>query len=150
MLKFLCTVQLRVTSLTVCMDGYKKITTWNVVSTAVSVFNKSVTCIIENDNICTCQHASLFNSVHVDVQKEVVFWKMFSIFSTGISASCMRLSVAVNAKKIQLKTKKNRNRMGNVTVKNRQDWRSFTNIYGYIFFFGNVEIFLHSLNLTIS
>lgn len=88
------------------MDGIKKITTWNVVSTAVSVFNKSVTCIIENDNICTCQHASLFNSVHVDVQKEVVFWKMFSIFSTGISASCMRLSVAVNAKKIQLKTKK--------------------------------------------
>lgn len=91
-------------------------------SSAVSVFNKSVTCIIENDNICTCQHASLFNSVHVDVQKEVVFWKMFSIFSTGISASCMRLSVAVNAKKIQLKTKKKtRNRMGNVTVKNRQD-----------------------------
>lgn len=83
------------------MDGIKK-----VVSSAVSVFNKSVTCIIENDNICTCQHASLFNSVHVDVQKEVVFWKMFSIFSTGISASCMRLSVAVNAKKIQLKTKK--------------------------------------------
>lgn len=75
-------------------------------SSAVSVFNKSVTCIIENDNICTCQHASLFNSVHGDVQKEVVFWKMFSIFSTGISASCMRLSVAVNAKKIQLKTKK--------------------------------------------
>lgn len=133
------------------MDGIKKITTWNVVSTAVSVFNKSVTCIIENDNICTCQHASLFNSVHVDVQKEVVFWKMFSIFSTGISASCMRLSVAVNAKKIQLKTKKKtRNRMGNVTVKNRQGWCSFTNIYGYIFFFGNVEIFLHSLNLTIS
>lgn len=31
---------------------------------------------------------------------------MFSIFSTGISASCMRLSAAVNAKKIQLKTKK--------------------------------------------
>lgn len=119
-------------------------------SSAVSVFNKSVTCIIENDNICTCQHASLFNSVHVDVQKEVVFWKMFSIFSTGISASCMRLSVAVNAKKIQLKTKKTRNRMGNVTVKNRQGWCSFTNIYGYIFFFGNVEIFLCSLNLTIS
>lgn len=133
------------------MDGIKKITTWKVVSSAVSVFNKSVTCIIENDNICTCQHASLFNSVHVDVQKEVVFWKMFSIFSTGISASCMRLSVAVNAKKIQLKTKKKtRNRMGNVTVKNRQGWCSFTNIYGYIFFFGNVEIFLHSLNLTIS
>lgn len=132
------------------MDGIKKITTWKVVSSAVSVFNKSVTCIIENDNICTCQHASLFNSVHVDVQKEVVFWKMFSIFSTGISASCMRLSVAVNAKKIQLKTKKKtRNRMGNVTVKNRQDWCSFTNIYGYIFF-GNVEIFLYSLNLTIS
>lgn len=117
------------------MDGIKKITTWNVVSTAVSVFNKSVTCIIENDNICTCQHASLFNSVHVDVQKEVVFWKMFSIFSTGISASCMRLSVAVNAKKDTIKDqKKNRNRMGNVTVKNRQDWSSFTNIYGYIFF----------------
>lgn len=117
------------------MDGIKKITTWKVVSSAVSVFNKSVTCIIENDNICTCQHASLFNSVHVDVQKEVVFWKMFSIFSTGISASCMRLSVAVNAKKIQLKTKKKtRNRMGNVTVKNRQDWCSFTYIYGYIFF----------------
>lgn len=133
------------------MDGIKKITTWKVVSSAVSVFNKSVTCIIENDNICTCQHASLFNSVHVDVQKEVVFWKMFSIFSTGISASCMRLSVAVNAKKIQLKTKKKtRNRMGNVTVKNRQGWCSFTNIYGYIFFFGNVEIFLCSLNLTIS
>lgn len=133
------------------MDGIKKITTWKVVSSAVSVFNKSVTCIIENDNICTCQHASLFNSVHVDVQKEVVFWKMFSIFSTGISASCMRLSVVVNAKKIQLKTKKKtRNRMGNVTVKNRQGWCSFTNIYGYIFFFGNVEIFLHSLNLTIS
>lgn len=94
------------------MDGIKKITTWNVVSTAVSVFNKSVTCIIENDNICTCQHASLFNSVHVDVQKEVVFWKMFSIFSTGISASCMRLSVAVNAKKIQLKTKKNQKQDG--------------------------------------
>lgn len=90
-------------------------------STAVSVFNKSVTCIIENDNICTCQHASLLNSVHVDVQKEVVFWKMFSIFSTGISASCMRLSVAVNAKKIQLKTKKNQKQDGNVTVKNRQD-----------------------------
>lgn len=136
----------------VLMHGWdkKKITTWNVVSTAVSVFNKSVTCIIENDNICTCQHASLFNSVHVDVQKEVVFWKMFSIFSTGISASCMRLSVAVNAKKIQLKTKKNQKQDGNVTVKNRQDWCSFTNIYGYIFFFGNVEIFLCSLNLTIS
>lgn len=118
------------------MDGIKKITTWKVVSSAVSVFNKSVTCIIENDNICTCQHASLFNSVHVDVQKEVVFWKMFSIFSTGISASCMRLSVAVNAKKDTIKDqKKNRNRMGNVTVKNRQDWCSFTNIYGYIFFF---------------
>lgn len=81
--------------------GNKKITTWNVVSTAVSVFNKSVTCIIENDNICTCQHASLFNSVHVDVQKEVhvVFLKMFSIFSTSLSASCMLLSVAINAKK---------------------------------------------------
>lgn len=117
------------------MDGIKKITTWNVVSTAVSVFNKSVTCMIENDNICTCQHASLLNSVHVDVQKEIVFLKMFSIFSTSLSASCMLLAVAVNAKKIQLKTKKhNRNRMGNVTVKNRQDWRSFTNIYGYIFF----------------
>lgn len=81
-------------------------------SSAVSVFNKSVTCIIENDNICTCQHASLFNSVHVDMQKEVVFWKMFSIFSTGISASCMRLSVAVNAKKIQLKTKKKKTETG--------------------------------------
>lgn len=81
-------------------------------SSAVSVFNKSVTCIIENDNIYTCQHASLFNSVHVDVQKEVVFWKMFSIFSTGISASCMRLSVAVNAKKIQLKTQKNQKQDG--------------------------------------
>lgn len=75
-------------------------------SSAVSVFNKSVTCIIENDNICTCQHASLFNSVHVDVQKEVVFWKMFSIFSTGISASCMLLSVAVNAKKDTIKDQK--------------------------------------------
>lgn len=75
-------------------------------STAVSVFNKSVTCMIENDNICTCQHASLFNSVHGDVQKEVVFWKMFSIFSTGISASCMRLSVAVNAKKDTIKDQK--------------------------------------------
>lgn len=94
------------------MDGIKKITTWKVVSSAVSVFNKSVTCMIENDNICTCQHASLFNSVHVDVQKEVVFWKMFSIFSTGISASCMRLSVAVNAKKIQLKTKKKKTETG--------------------------------------
>lgn len=96
------------------MDGIKKITTWKVtkLSSAVSVFNKSVTCIIENDNICTCQHASLFNSVHVDVQKEVVFWKMFSIFSTGISASCMRLSVAVNAKKIQLKTKKTQKQDG--------------------------------------
>lgn len=128
------------------MDGIKKITTWKVVSSAVSVFNKSVTCIIENDNIYTCQHASLFNSVHVDVQKEVVFWKMFSIFSTGISASCMRLSVAVNAKKIQLKTKKkkNRNRMWNVTVKNRQDWCSFTNIYGYIFFWKCRNIFVQS------
>lgn len=94
------------------MDGIKKITTWKVVSSAVSVFNKSVTCIIENDNICTCQHASLFNSVHGDVQKEVVFWKMFSIFSTGLSASCMWLSVAVNAKKIQLKTKKKKTETG--------------------------------------
>lgn len=112
------------------MDGIKKITTWKVVSSAVSVFNKSVTCIIENDNICTCQHASLFNSVHVDVQKEVVFWKMFSIFSTGISASCMRLSVAVNAKKIQLKTKKTETETGCEML---LDWCSFTNIYGYIF-----------------
>lgn len=105
-------------------------------STAVSVFNKSVTCIIENDNICTCQHASLFNSVHVDVQKEVVFWKMFSIFSTGISASCMRLSVAVNAKKIQLKTKKTETETGCEMLLLRIDKIDvLLQIYMVIFFF---------------
>lgn len=105
-------------------------------STAVSVFNKSVTCIIENDNICTCQHASLFNSVHVDVQKEEVFWKMFSIFSTGISASCMRLSVAVNAKKIQLKTKKKKTETGWEMLLLRIDKIDvLLQIYMVIFFF---------------
>lgn len=105
-------------------------------SSAVSVFNKSVTCIIENDNICTCQHASLFNSVHVDVQKEVVFWKMFSIFSTGISASCMRLSVAVNAKKIQLKTKKKKPETGWEMLLLRIDQIDvLLQIYMVIFFF---------------
>lgn len=120
------------------MDGIKKITTWKVtkLSSAVSVFNKSVTCIIENDNICTCQHASLFNSVHVDVQKEVVFWKMFSIFSTGISASCMRLSVAVNAKKIQLKTKKTETETGWEMLLLRIDKIDvLLQIYMVIFFF---------------
>lgn len=105
-------------------------------SSAVSVFNKSVTCMIENDNICTCQHASLFNSVHVDVQKEVVFWKMFSIFSTGISASCMRLSVAVNAKKIQLKTKKKKTETGWEMLLLRIDKiEVLLQIYMVIFFF---------------
>lgn len=105
-------------------------------SSAVSVFNKSVTCIIENDNIYTCQHASLFNSVHVDVQKEVVFWKMFSIFSTGISASCMRLSVAVNAKKIQLKTKKKKTETGWEMLLLRIDKIDvLLQIYMVIFFF---------------
>lgn len=114
-------------------------------STAVSVFNKSVTCIIENDNICTCQHASLFNSVHVDVQKEVVFWKMFSIFSTGISASCMRLSVAVNAKKIQLKTKKKTETGWEMLLLRIDKIDVLLHIYMVIFFFGKCRnIFVQS------
>lgn len=114
-------------------------------SSAVSVFNKSVTCIIENDNICTCQHASLFNSVHVDVQKEVVFWKMFSIFSTGISASCMRLSVAVNAKKIQLKTKKTETETGWEMLLLRIDKIDvLLQIWLYFFFWKCRNIFVQS------
>lgn len=113
-------------------------------STAVSVFNKSVTCIIENDNICTCQHASLFNSVHVDVQKEVVFWKMFSIFSKGISASCMRLSVAVNAKKIQLKTKKKTETGWEMLLLRIDKIDVLLQIYMVIFFWKCRNIFVQS------
>lgn len=88
---------------------YNKITTWNVVSTAVFVFNKSVSCIFENDKICQLARFFIY-SVLVDVQKELVFVKMFSIFPLVLFASCMLLSVvSVNAKKYNLRPK-NRNR----------------------------------------